>query len=226
MKKIFISTIIILLICVGCENSNKKEIDKENQNSNSNSNSNSNNNKPVELTKQEEMINKIVDLIDEGLAFDTGNYIAGEVPKGIYAFVKFDGSGSYYSEKDVAGNIIDNENFDSFGYVKIYSVGNLETNGVLVNINAFDKLDVSGAKEIYEILNNLENYNQGGMYKIGNDLPSGTYTLESIGSSYMAILSGPIGDNNIIDNELFNGKYKVTVKNNQYITISHAQIIK
>lgn len=34
----------------------------------------------VELTVQQKMIQNILDLIDEGLAFDTGSYIPGDIP--------------------------------------------------------------------------------------------------------------------------------------------------
>lgn len=183
--------------------------------------------KEEELTESEKMVNMIISLMDEKLAFDTGSYIKGDIPKGEYAFVKFDGSGSYYSEEDLAGNIIDNENFDSFGYVTVHEVGNLETQGVLISINAFEKLEVSGAKEIYEILNNQSNYNQGGYYKVGTDIDAGTYLIESIGSdAYYAVMSGPVSGGDIVDNDIFSGRKQVTLKKGQYLTISRAQITK
>src|SRR5699024_7869410 len=46
-------------------------------------------------TDQEIMLHKLLNLIDEGLAFDTGSYIKGDIPAGEYAFISFDGSGSY-----------------------------------------------------------------------------------------------------------------------------------
>lgn len=179
-----------------------------------------------EITKSDRMIIKILELMDEKLAFDTGNYIKGEIPAGEYAFIKFNGSGSYYCEKDSAGNIIDNENFDSFGYVKVHSIGNLETNGILINIAAFEKLHVKGAKEIYEILNEQSNWNQGGNYKVGVDIDPGRYVVESIGSGYWAILTGPVGSNEIIDNDNFNGKSSINLTNGQYLELSRATISK
>lgn len=179
-----------------------------------------------ELTESEKMINKISSLINAGLAFDAGNYTAGDIPKGEYAFVKFSGSGSYYCEKDAGDNIIDNENFDSFGYVQVHAAGSLTTKGVLVSTSAFGTLGVSGAKEIYEILNNKENYNQGAWYKVGTDIPEGTYTVESIGSAYYAIMTGPVGNSDIVNNDNFNGKEQVRVKNGQYLKVSRATITK
>ena len=191
-----------------------------------NENSSTNSNEVKELTESDKMIIKISNLIDEGLAFDTGSYVKGDIPAGEYAFVKFAGSGSYYSEEDAAGNIIDNENFDSFGYVKVHAVGDITTRGVLINVSSFKKLGVSGAKEIYEILNEQENYNQAGYYKVGVDIPAGKYVVESIGSGYYAIMTGPVSDNRIVDNDNFNGKATVNLKNGQYLDLSRAQIIQ
>ena len=180
-----------------------------------------------ELTESEKMIIKISSLINAGLAYDTGSYIKGDITPGEYVFVKFIGSGSYYCEKDLAGNIVDNENFDSFGYVKVHGVGNLETQGVLVNVSALEQLGVSGGKQLYEILNEQINYSQGGYYKVGTDLESGNYVVESIGGSgYYSINSGPVSNSDIIDNDNFSGRVAVSLTNGQYIEVSRATITK
>lgn len=171
------------------------------------------------------MLVNIVALMGEKLAFDTGDYQKGDVPAGEYAFVKFKGAGSYYEEEDPAGNILDNENFDSFGYVKIHGKGDITTRGVLINITAFDRLGVSSAKEIYEKLNDTSNYFDAGYYKVGVDIPAGTYTVESYGSGYYAILSGPVGSSDIVKNDNFNGKKTVTVRKGQYLEIHRSSII-
>lgn len=180
----------------------------------------------IELTPQQQMIQKIAGLIDQGKAFDTGSYVQGDIPKGEYAFIPFEGSGKYYKEEDSAGNIIDNENFDSFGYVYVHGAGNIETGGVLVSPKDFGTLGVKSAKELYEILNNKQNYKDSGWYKIGVDLPDGKYVIESRGEGYVAIMSGPVGNNEIIDNEIFNGRYSVNVSNGQYLKISNASIVQ
>lgn len=179
-----------------------------------------------ELTESDKMTLKIASLMNEKLAFDAGTYIKGEVPAGEYAFIRYSGSGQYYSEEDSAGNIIDNENFDSFGYVKVHAAGNLKTRGVLVNINAFEKLNVTGAKQLYEILNNQSDYHEGGYYKVGVDIPAGQYVLESYGSGYWAIMSGPVGKSEIVKNDNFNGKATVNVRDGQYLTISRSTYTK
>ncbi|RST59696.1 hypothetical protein D5F11_011380 [Siminovitchia terrae] len=178
----------------------------------------------IELTAQEQMLEDITDLFADDLAFDTGSYVKGDIPKGEYAFVTFEGSGQYYSEKDAGGNIIDNENFDSFGYVEVHEAGNIETSGVLVKVDALDELEVSGAKELYETLNNTEEYMDSGWYKVGVDIDPGEYVIESFGDGYVAVMTGPVGNNEIINNENFNGRYSVNVQEGQYLVISRGTI--
>ena len=177
-----------------------------------------------ELSPKDEMILKVIDLIDEGLAFDSGSYIKGDIPKGEYAFVPFEGSGEYYSEEDSGGNIVDNENFSSFGYVQVHEAGNLETRGALVSGEGLEKLEVSGAKELYEIVNDKENYLDAGWYKVGKDIEPGEYVIESYGSGYVAVMTGPVGNSDIVDNENFNGKYTVNLQEGQYLKVSNATI--
>lgn len=173
--------------------------------------------------EKNEMFSKISELLDRKLAFDAGDYVVGDIPKGEYAYIGIDSS-KYYSEEDSAGNIIDNEIFDSFGYVYVHGVGNIDTSGILVNVNAFGELGVTGAKQLYEYINMQSNYTQSGMYKIGSDIPAGLYTIESMGSGYFALLTGPVGNNEIIENDNFNGKKQVSVSNGQYLELSKVMI--
>ena len=73
-------------------------------------------------------------------------------------------------------------------------------------------------------MNDFQNYQQSAYYKVGIDIPSGTYVLESYGSGYVAIMSGPVGKSDIIDNENFDGRYSVTVTDGQYLKVSRANI--
>lgn len=176
-------------------------------------------------TAKELMFDKVLGLIDTKDAFDTGSYTKGDIPVGEYAYVPFDGSGKYYSEKDSAGNIIDNENFDSFGYVFVQGAGNLETQGVLIKIGAFKKLSVKSAKEIYEKLNDIKDYEESAYYKVGTDIAPGTYIIQSFSEGYAAVLSGPVGNSDIVDNENFNGKYSVSVSVGQYLKVSRGKLL-
>lgn len=177
-----------------------------------------------EKSPKEQMFDGIKKLMESKQAFDTGSYVKGDIPVGEYAFIPIDGSGKYYSEDDAAGNIIDNENFDSFGYVYVHSVGNLETSGVLINVNAFGALGVKGAKEIYEKLNDTANYKGAAWYKVGLDIDPGQYTIESLGQGYVAVMTGPVGNSDIVDNNNFNGKYSVSVGTGQYLKVSRGEI--
>ena len=180
---------------------------------------------PEPKTDQEIMFDKVIGLMDSKEAFDTGSYVKGDITTGEYAFVPFDGSGQYYSEEDTAGNIIDNENFDSFGYVHVQGAGNIKTDGVLIKTEAFEKLDAKSAKEIYEKLNNVSDYKESAMYKVGTDIAPGTYTIESYGEAYVSVMSGPVGNSDIVDNEIFKGKYSVTVSAGQYLKVSRGKIL-
>lgn len=228
MKKSFKSLIVVLLvfafsiILTGCNSA------KSTSSSNNSNSSNQTTTEPVQKeAASQKMTKKILSLIAAGKAFNTGSYIKGDIPAGEYVFVKFAGSGSYYCEKDAAGNIVDNENFDSFGYVKVLSVGNLQTDGVLININFLSELGVTGGKQLYEILNDQTNYNQGGYYKVGLDIDPGSYVLESIGSSgYYAIMSGPISGGDIVDNDNFSGRSQVNLSAGQYLKLSRAKYTK
>lgn len=179
----------------------------------------------VELTPQQEMYSKIIELMDQEQAFDAGTYIKGDIPSGEYAFISFEGSGQYYSEEDGSGNIIDNENFDSFGYVNVHNAGNIKNDGALISTNAFENLGVKSAKEIYQVLNNIDgDYKDSAWYKVGVDIPSGKYVIESYGEAYVAVMTGPVGDSDIVNNENFNGRYQVNVSDGQYLKISRGYI--
>lgn len=144
-------------------------------------------------------------IVESGFGYGPGSYIKGEIPKGEYAYIPTDKNGKYYSEKDSEDNIIDNENFDSFGYVYVHEVGNIETDGYLVSLEALDQNGYSGVKELYEEVNNLEEYTDSAYYKVGRDIPQGQYVVESYNRGYVAVMSGPIGKSDIIDNNNFNG---------------------
>ncbi|PFG03345.1 hypothetical protein [Bacillus sp. es.034] len=179
----------------------------------------------VKKTPQQEMISKIQELISSNHAYDSGSYIKGDIAEGEYAFIPFDGSGQYYAEKDGAGNIIDNENFDSFGYVYVHGAGNIDTGGVLISPASFETLGVKSAKEIYQVVNQVEGeYKESAWYKVGVDIPAGQYVIESYGEGYVAVMSGPVGNNDIVDNEIFNGRYQLSVSDGQYLKISQGVI--
>lgn len=177
-----------------------------------------------EKTFKEKLSDGILSLVGSKKAFDSGSYVKGDIPQGEYAFVSFDGSGKYYSEEDAAGNIIDNENFDSFGYVYVHGAGNLTNDGLLISTASLKSLGVKGAKDAYEKLNETSDYKGSAMYKVGVDINPGQYIIQSLGSGYAETHTGPVGNSEIIDNENFNGRHSVSVQRGQYLSISGGQI--
>ena len=176
-----------------------------------------------EKSSQLKALEMIADLIDQDRAYDTGNYAVGTIQPGEYAFISLNSGGMYYSEEDLSGNIIDNEIFSSFGWVYVHGVGNVDTSGVLVRQDDFASLGVASAKELYLILNNLNvDYNQSGYYKVGVDIQQGQYMLTSTGDGYASLNTGPVGNSEIIDNELFNGTYSIFLIDGQYFELSRA----
>jgi hypothetical protein len=222
-----IGAIIVLFILIGifAPSDAKKDQNANQTNETSQAAQETKKEEPKPKTAKELMFEKVTGLISSKDAFDTGSYVKGDIPTGEYAYVPFEVSGKYYSEEDSAGNIIDNENFDSFGYVYVQGAGNIQTRGVLIKVDAFEKLGVKSAKEIYEQLNDATDYKDSAMYKVGVDIAPGTYTIESYGSAYVEVMSGPVGKSDIVDNENFNGKYSVTVSAGQYLKVSRGKLL-
>lgn len=181
MKKRIISSVLaismltlIISVCAGCS---------KNDNSSDNSSQTAIAENNAKQNEQKQFIEKIKDLIRNGQAYDAGEYEMLEIEDGQYAFINFNGNG--YCKINLSDEIRGWENFVSFGYVKIYKGYSVKTNGILINCESFEELGVSGAKEIYEKMHGIENYDGPGMYWIDHDIPSGVYKIESkSGGSY------------------------------------------
>jgi len=192
------------------KNSQSKTTKKEDESKLSNINAKTNNIK-----------NSLLKMISDKKAFAPGSYSTGQIPEGEYAFL-VQGSG-YYSE-EVNCEIIDNENFASFGYVYNHGMGNIKCDGILINIQYLGETGHSSIKSLYENITGQKNYNFSGHYKIGVDIPQGNYILQSVGTGYMEINQGPIGKSNIIDNDNFNGSKSITLLNGQYLKLNRVKI--
>jgi len=223
---IILGALIILVVLIAATNPPKSDVQSQGNQISDSAQEPAQEAEKVKKSPQEKMFDSLSVLIASGQAFDTGSYVKGDIPKGEYAFVTFDGGGQYYSEEDSAGNIIDNENFDSFGYVYVHGVGNVETQGVLIKVGALKKLGAKNAKKVYETLNNTEDYHGAAWYKVGADLKPGQYTIKSYGEAYVAVMSGPVGDSEIVDNNNFKGKYSVSVQSGQYLQVSRGEILR
>lgn len=180
MKRIISSVLaismltLIISVCAGCS---------KNDNSSDNSSQTAIAENNAKQNEQKQFIEKIKDLIRNGQAYDAGEYEMLEIESGQYAFINFNGNG--YCKINLSDETIGWENFDSFGYVEILKGYSVKTYGILVNCESFEELGVSGAKEIYEKMHGIENYDGPGMYWIDHDIPSGAYRIESkSGGSY------------------------------------------
>lgn len=179
----------------------------------------------VEETPVQKTLNELVTLVESGKAFDVGSYIPGDIPEGEYAFIPLTADGGYFAEKEMSGDILDNENFDSFGYVYVAGVGNVQTDGVLIKEEDVTALGFANAKELFELLTSTDLQMGSAYYKVGKDIPAGTYVATAeAGDGYVAIMSGPIGKSDIVDNEIFTGRFQFTVQDGQYLKLSDATI--
>lgn len=179
-----------------------------------------------ELSPKDKMRKQLNQMVSNDTIFGPGSYAKGDIPVGEYVFMPMSDNGSYYSEEDEAGNIIDNENFDSFGYVYVHGAGNISVKGALIPLSTLNQLDADSPREIYGLLRDKDNYMDSGYYKIGTDLPSGEYTIQSYGEGYVEVASGPVGNSQIVDNEIVNGSHSVVVTDGQYLKVSRGFIVE
>ena len=75
-------------------------------------------------------------------------------------------------------------------------------------------------------LGTIDNPYYSGMYKVGTDLPAGEYLFTATGS-YRAYVCASTDSNqdDIIENENFNGSFFMTVKDGQYLEASRCQFV-
>jgi serine/threonine protein kinase len=178
---------------------------------------------PAVPTEQKLLDNIIDELISNQLAFVPGTYARGIIPEGEYIYITR-GDIHYYSEEDLNGNILKNEIFESFGYVYVHGIGNIETRGILISLTAASESEIPSAKVIYEVTKGFDNYNFAGHYAIGRDLSPATYLLKSVGDGYYEISDGPVGNNTISENGIFKGNKQVSLKNGEYLKIVRMKI--
>lgn len=163
--------------------------------------------------------------VSSGVAFAPGTYSPQQIPAGNYAFIPPKNDLLYFGEEIMNGDILSNEIFDTFGYVHYQGRGNVFTDGYLVAVTVVEKSSFKNVKAFYESMQGVKNYQADGMYKIGTDLAAGTYTLLSTEEgAYVSINDGPIGNGDILTNDIFTGSYQVTVQDGQYLFVSGARM--
>ena len=177
---------------------------------------------PASSPKSERAV-LIDSLQSRGQIFFPGSYAKGSIPAGEYAFLASDQGG--YFEEGLSGQIFDNENFASFGYVYVHGEGNITTKGALLTPQALVELKVPGALALYEFGAKQGPYRLPGFYKVGADIPGGSYIVQSIGQGYYEIDSGPIGNGNTLENDNFSGTKLISVRDGQYVKLSNAKFV-
>ena len=153
-------------------------------------------------------------------AYDAGMYKVGKtIPAGQYVlYPTRKGQTGYFSiNRDSSGSlnsIISNDNF----------YGN---SIVTVRTGEYLKLSFCKAVPIKNIKISLNS--DGGMYRVGIDMPAGEYQLKSTGT-YSAYYEVVTGDRHTLDqivtNDNFDGTAYVTVQNGQYLNLSRCKIVK
>jgi hypothetical protein len=97
--------------------------------------------------EDKELSNTVKQWTAKKQAFPPGDYTPGSIPSGLYVYIPHSGS-HYYSETDLNGNILDNEGFQSVGYVHVHGIGNVETRGFLVQHAVVQRSEYKTGKRV------------------------------------------------------------------------------
>ena len=144
--------------------------------------------------------------------YENSTYKVGsDMPAGEYVIFATDGSGYFCLSSDSSGNsIIANDNFDYNSIITIEE-------GEYLKLSRCYAEPISSAGDI--------NTKGPAMYKIGKHLKSGEYKLEAIGSSGYYCVYSDNKQNEIYDNDNFDGTTYVYVSDGQYLKLSRCRII-
>lgn len=173
-------------------------------------------------------VSRFEQLLDSNLTFHKGTYPKGVVPKGTYAVVNVVYDSPIYVKlgKDIE------HNFESFGYVSIDGETKVDTNSYLINVEAFDKLGVSGVRDIFNIITgttvNFKDYNSDGMYAVGYDLDEGSYVVSTLifDTSPRVYVYSDVDRKNIVQSieNLEESKITIDVKKGQFVDVKYGVI--
>lgn len=146
--------------------------------------------------------------------YENSTYKIGDtMPEGEYVLFATSGNGYFELSSDSSGNsIICNENFDYNSIITVYNGEYLKLNRCYAEpIDSAGNVSTTGT----------------GMFKIGKHLKAGEYKLEANGSySGYYCIYGDDRQDDIVDNDNFEGTAYVTVRNGQYLLLNRCKISK
>lgn len=146
----------------------------------------------------------------------SGQYKVGtDIDAKLYLLVAEDSGGYFKVSTDSNGNdIVFNDNFEEFSYVKVEDGEYFKISGAIA---------VDGNKKS-PIINSIVGISEG-MYIAGRDIPAGEYKLRGVrsdGEGYYKIIDSR---HEIYDNDYFDGTAYVTVKKGQFLYLAGAEIV-
>ncbi len=148
--------------------------------------------------------------------YNQGTYkCPDEIPAGEYILISSSNRGYFSINADPMGNdIMDNDNFGPVSHIRIVSGTYLELRNCIA-IPYSDEITFDIVDKDYI----------SGTYKVGKDIPAGTYKLTAFSGGYYCIQSKPQGS--IIKNDFFDeGSCYITLKKDQYVTFNKVKINK
>lgn len=142
-----------------------------------------------------------------------GYHVGDNIPSGEYVLLSDGGSGYFCVSSDANG---DNITFNgNFGYDYIITVND----GEYLRLSRCKAYPYNEWKQ-----NNSLDTTKSGMFKIGSDLPAGTYTLNSTeGEGYWCVYSDS-RESDIVSNENFSGQSYCQVSDGQYLLLNRCTI--
>lgn len=165
--------------------------------------------------EKEDLPEKKKDSIDENFSADS--YVVGEnLDEGLYKIVSTNQSSYFLIDKVKNKDKID------------FSLGNLFFNFVYVDLKKGDYLYLLDAKLIKEKDNKpykpSDDIYVSGQYKVGYDIPSGSYNISPLGQvGYIELSSSP-SKKDVILSDYIEKPVKIDVKDGQYLTISMTDV--
>jgi hypothetical protein len=161
--------------------------------------------------------------VTDQMAFKPGDYKKGQIPAGIYVWLKpLKGVEGYsFEEHGPADNLVTLENFETFGYVYVNEIGKISTGGWLVKPSAVLRSEQGSALKLFASHQGIDSYNFSGVYHVGTDIQPGTYLFKKVGSSHGSIRiwsDGPPGkgENRL---ELVRGELELNLNKNSFIQV-------